>query len=162
MNRRRVLSLLPGGLLASVALIMNGKHVEAKNMEHKSWRLTEEEWRRRLTPAQYRILREQGTEPPFSSPLLHEHRPGLYACAGCGLALFDASSKFESGTGWPSFHAPIEGSVETRLDFRLVLPRREYHCIRCGGHQGHVFDDGPPPTGQRWCNNGLALQFIPR
>ncbi|RMG91783.1 MAG: peptide-methionine (R)-S-oxide reductase [Zetaproteobacteria bacterium] len=162
MKRRHALRILSGSLFAAFALIMHRNHVEAANMDLKPWRLTEEEWRQRLTTDQYHILREQGTEPPFSSPLLYEHRPGVYACAGCGLALFDASAKFESGTGWPSFYAPIDGRIETKLDFRLVLPRKEYHCIRCGGHQGHVFDDGPEPTGQRWCNNGLALRFIPR
>jgi peptide-methionine (R)-S-oxide reductase len=122
---------------------------------------SEEEWRQLLTPAQFNILREEGTEPPFSSPLNGEKRPGVYVCAGCELPLFTADMKFDSGTGWPSFYTTLPGRVETRLDFRLILPRREYHCARCGGHQGHVFDDGPQPTGQRWCNNGLALIFIP-
>lgn len=122
---------------------------------------SEEEWRRLLTPEQFHVLREEGTEPPFSSPLNKEHRKGVYVCAGCDLALFDSETKFDSGTGWPSFYAPIAGHVETKRDFKLILPRTEYHCARCGGHQGHVFDDGPPPTGQRWCNNGVALRFIP-
>ncbi len=129
--------------------------------ESDDWNLSDEEWRRRLTPEQYSVLRQEATEPPFSSPLLYEKRPGTYLCAGCGLALFDAAEKYDSGTGWPSFRAPIAGSVETRRDFRLLLPRTEYHCARCGGHQGHVFDDGPPPTGKRWCNNGVALRFVP-
>lgn len=123
---------------------------------------TDEQWRRELTPEQFHVLREEGTEPPFSSPLNKEKRQGIYTCAGCGLELFSSDTKFDSGTGWPSFYAPVTGHVGTRRDFRLIIPRTEYHCIRCGGHQGHVFDDGPPPTGQRWCNNGVALRFIPK
>ncbi len=122
---------------------------------------SEDEWRERLTPERFEILRHEDTEPPFSSPLNDEKRPGQYVCAGCRLPLFDASMKFDSGTGWPSFFTAFEDHVETRTDFRLVYPRTEYHCARCGGHQGHVFKDGPKPTGQRWCNNGLALIFIP-
>ena len=105
---------------------------------------------------------EEATERPGSSPLNAEKREGIFVCAACFLPLFDSSTKYDSGTGWPSFYAPIEGRLGTKRDFRLIWPRTEYHCIRCGGHQGHVFNDGPPPTGQRWCNNGLALRFIPR
>ena len=119
------------------------------------------EWKKILTPEQYYVLREEGTERPFSSPLNNEKRKGLYVCAGCGLPLFTSEMKFDSGTGWPSFFTSIEGHLETKRDFKLIFPRTEYHCARCGGHQGHVFDDGPPPTGQRWCNNGVALKFIP-
>jgi len=122
---------------------------------------SEDEWRRLLTPAQFNILREAGTEPAFSSPLYTEKRMGRYLCAGCELPLFTSEMKYDSGTGWPSFYTTLPGSVETKLDFSLILPRREYHCARCGGHQGHVFTDGPKPTGQRWCNNGLALKFVP-
>jgi peptide-methionine (R)-S-oxide reductase len=122
---------------------------------------SEEEWRRILTPEQFAVLREEATEPPGSSPLDHEKREGTFVCAGCELALFTSKMKFDSGTGWPSFFTTIEGHVGTKRDFALILPRTEYHCIRCGGHQGHVFNDGPPPTGQRWCNNGVALQFVP-
>jgi peptide-methionine (R)-S-oxide reductase len=121
----------------------------------------EAEWKTILTPAQFEVLREDGTEPPHSSPLDKETRPGVYVCAGCALPLFTSRMKYDSGTGWPSFITHIPGHLGTRRDFRLVLPRTEYHCIRCGGHQGHVFDDGPPPTRQRWCNNGVALRFIP-
>ncbi len=125
-------------------------------------RRSEEEWRRILTPEQFQVLRRGGTEPPGSSPLLHEKRAGEYVCAGCGLALFTSDMKYDSGTGWPSFYTTIPGRVGTKLDFKIILPRTEYHCVRCGGHQGHVFDDGPPPTGKRWCNNGVALRFVPK
>ena len=122
---------------------------------------TDEEWRAILTPEQYDILRDEGTESPHSSPLNHEKRKGTYVCAGCALPLFTSEMKYDSGTGWPSFFTTLAGAVETKRDWKLILPRTEYHCARCGGHQGHVFDDGPQPTGQRWCNNGLALNFIP-
>ena len=122
---------------------------------------TEAEWRRLLTPAQFRVLREHDTEPPGSSPLNDEHRPGQYHCAGCDLPLFSSQTKFESGTGWPSFTAPLPDAVGTSADWSLLLPRTEVHCRRCGGHLGHVFDDGPPPTGKRYCMNGLALTFRP-
>lgn len=123
--------------------------------------LTDAEWRKRLTPEQYMVLRGEGTERPWSSPLNKEYRDGEYACAGCGLVLFTSATKFDSGTGWPSFFAAIPGRVATRRDFGLILPRTEYHCARCGGHHGHVFDDGPEPTGLRYCNNGVALKFTP-
>ena len=119
------------------------------------------EWRQLLTPQQYRVLFEEDTERAFSSPLNAEKREGTYLCAACYLPLFNSKAKFDSGTGWPSFYEPIPGRVATKRDFRLILPRTEYHCVRCGGHQGHVFNDGPPPTNQRWCNNGLALKFVP-
>jgi len=120
-----------------------------------------EEWKKILTPEQYNVLREEDTEKPNSSPLNHEKRKGTYVCAGCELPLFTSDMKYDSGTGWPSFFTTIAGAVETKRDWKLILPRTEYHCARCGGHQGHVFDDGPEPTGQRWCNNGVALKFIP-
>ncbi|MDH4229334.1 MAG: peptide-methionine (R)-S-oxide reductase MsrB [Nitrospirota bacterium] len=123
--------------------------------------LSEDEWRARLTQEQFRVLRHEDTEPAGSSPLNKEYREGVYACAGCDLELFTSKTKFDSGTGWPSFYAPIEGRVETKADYWLILPRTEYHCARCGGHQGHVFDDGPKPTGLRYCNNGVALRFTP-
>ncbi len=121
---------------------------------------SEAEWRALLTPEQFAVLRREATERPFSSPLNKLYEPGVYHCAGCDLPLFDAKTKFDSGTGWPSFYAPIDGHIETKRDFRMILPRTEYHCARCGGHQGHVFNDGPEPTGQRWCNNGIALKFV--
>jgi len=125
-------------------------------------KLSKNEWRKRLTPMQFGVLRKEDTEPAGSSPLNHEKRPGIFACAGCGLPLFSSDMKYDSGTGWPSFFTTIPGVVATKKDHMLFLPRTEYHCARCGGHQGHVFDDGPPPTHQRWCNNGVALKFIPK
>lgn len=120
------------------------------------------EWREKLSPAQYRILRDAGTERAYSSPLNNEKRAGTYHCAGCELALFTSSTKYDSRTGWPSFFRPISNRIETKTDFKLLFPRTEYHCARCGGHQGHVFKDGPRPTGLRYCNNGLALTFMPK
>ena len=122
---------------------------------------SDEEWRSILTPEQYRVLREAGTERAGSSPLDREYRRGTFVCAACELPLFASGAKFDSGTGWPSFFEPIEGAVRTRQDRGVFGPQTEVHCRRCGGHLGHVFDDGPPPTGQRWCMNGLALKFRP-
>ena len=123
---------------------------------------TDEEWRAMLTPEQYAVLRQEGTERPFSSPLNDEHRPGRFACAGCGQPLFSSETKFDSGTGWPSFWAPLERAVATTEDRTLFMTRTEVHCHRCGGHLGHVFDDGPAPTGQRYCMNGVAMTFAPK
>lgn len=122
---------------------------------------TDEEWRRTLTPQQYAVLRRHGTEAPGSCALLTEHRPGTFRCVGCGQRLFQAERKFESGTGWPSFFAPLEGAVETTTDRSFGMARTEVHCSQCGGHLGHVFPDGPPPTGLRYCINGIALSFEP-
>lgn len=121
---------------------------------------TEAEWHRILTPAQFEVLRKQGTEAPNSSPLAEQFVKGTYECAGCNLSLFSSSTKFDSGTGWPSFYAPIEGAIATSTDTSFLMTRTEVHCRRCGGHLGHVFDDGPPPTGKRYCMNGVALKFI--
>ena len=121
--------------------------------------LTEADWKERLTPEQFRVLRKHGTERPGVSPLNAEKRAGTFVCAGCGQALFEAGTKFESGTGWPSFFAPIEGGVETQVDRSLFMSRTEVHCARCKGHLGHVFPDGPRPTGQRYCMNGVAMGF---
>jgi peptide-methionine (R)-S-oxide reductase len=118
------------------------------------------EWRKLLPPEAFAVLFEERTERAFSSPLDKEKRRGTFVCAACQLPLFSSTAKFDSGTGWPSFYEPIAGRVATKRDYWLVVPRTEYHCARCGGHQGHVFNDGPRPTGQRWCNNGLALQFV--
>jgi len=122
---------------------------------------TDDEWRRMLTPQQYDVLRGHGTERPGTCALLHEHRAGAFSCAGCGQRLFVADRKFESGTGWPSFFAPVDGATETTTDRSYGMNRTEVHCSRCGGHLGHVFEDGPPPTGLRYCINGVALTFEP-
>jgi len=122
---------------------------------------SDEDWRRLLTPEQYKVLRKEGTERAGTSPLNQEKRQGKYLCAACGQALFTADMKFDSGTGWPSFFTTLAGALETKPDSTLFMQRTEYHCARCGGHQGHVFDDGPQPSGQRYCNNGLALRFEP-
>jgi peptide-methionine (R)-S-oxide reductase len=121
----------------------------------------ETEWKATLTPEQYSVLRQEGTERAGTSPLNSEKRPGTFVCAGCHLPLFSSDAKFESGTGWPSFTQPLPGRMESKRDWKMILPRTEYHCARCGGHHGHVFEDGPQPTGQRWCNNGVALRFVP-
>ena len=118
------------------------------------------EWKKLLPTASYRVLFEEATEAAGSSPLNAEKRAGTFVCAACNLPLFDSAAKYESGTGWPSFHTPLANALGTKTDFKLILPRTEYHCVRCGGHQGHVFDDGPKPSGKRYCNNGLALNFV--
>ena len=123
--------------------------------------LSDEEWRKRLTPVQYEVLRQHGTERAGTSPLDKQYGAGIYHCAGCGQPLFDAGTKFNSGTGWPSFSAPLEEMVETDTDRSFFMTRTEVHCRRCGGHLGHVFEDGPQPTGQRYCMNGCALDFKP-
>jgi peptide-methionine (R)-S-oxide reductase len=119
------------------------------------------EWKNILTSAQYDVLRHSGTERPFTSPLNNEHRKGVFTCAGCDLELFPSTYKFDSGTGWPSFYDVIPGHIEAKVDTSYFMQRTEYHCARCGGHQGHIFDDGPKPTGLRYCNNGVALKFVP-
>lgn len=118
-------------------------------------------WRERLADEAFSVLFRQSTEAPFTSPLNDEKRPGTFICAACHLPLFESTKKYDSGTGWPSFFAGIEGHLGTKRDFKMILPRTEYHCARCGGHQGHVFSDGPAPTGERYCNNGVALRFVP-
>ena len=156
MRRRDLLGVLAatvGGVVLSTRLLAEAEELEVTK--------TDEEWRRLLTPAQYQVLRHEATEPAGSSPLLHEHRKGVFVCAGCELPLFTSETKFESGTGWPSFWRPIEGTVGTRVDRSFGMERTEVHCRRCGGHLGHVFHDGPPPTGLRYCMNGVALKFIP-
>ena len=125
-------------------------------------KLAKEDWRKRLSPAAYSVLREEGTERAGTSPLNGEKRDGVFVCAGCDLPVFTSAMKYESGTGWPSFFTTIPDVFDSKKDYGLFLPRTEYHCKRCGGHHGHVFDDGPQPTGQRWCNNGVALRFVPK
>lgn len=163
MDRRTVLTLALGGagVLAAYRLLPLKSAMAGSTAIDKVER-TNEEWKTMLTPEQYKVLREEGTERPFTSPLNKEKREGVFACAGCGLELFPSEFKYDSGTGWPSFYDTIPGHVETKTDYKLVVPRTEYHCARCGGHQGHVFNDGPQPTGLRYCNNGVALTFIPK
>lgn len=123
-------------------------------------KISDAQWKQRLSPAAYRVLRREDTERPGSSPLNREKRRGTFACAGCDLPLFRSEWKFESGTGWPSFYRAIPGAVATKTDYKIGVPRTEYHCARCLGHQGHIFNDGPKPTGLRYCNNGVALKFV--
>lgn len=161
MKRRDFMAVL--GTAAAVPAIgpLVARAVDQPGQNEASFNLSDEQWRERLTAQAYDVLRKEGTEPPGSSPLNGEKRSGTYVCAGCGQPLFSSDAKYESGTGWPSFFAPIEGALGTKTDFKLLWPRTEYHCARCGGHQGHVFKDGPQPTGLRYCNNGVALRFIP-
>ena len=129
--------------------------------DFEKWQLSDSEWKKRLSPEAYRVLRKEATERAWTSDLNDEKRKGIYACAGCGLDLFSSDAKFDSGTGWPSFWDVLPNAIGTKTDFKLIVPRTEYHCARCGGHQGHVFKDGPAPTGLRYCNNGVALTFRP-
>lgn len=183
MKRRTVLqqfAVAPWGLLLAqigqAAPLKTGR-ISVQEL-HKNWQLylsegadailttdrlnqTEEKWKELLTPQQFEVLRLEGTERPFTSPLNDEKRTGIFVCAGCSLPVFTSAMKYDSGTGWPSFFTSIPGAFATKRDFKLILLRTEYHCVRCGGHHGHIFNDGPQPTGQRWCNNGVALRFIP-
>ncbi|MFN8470536.1 MAG: peptide-methionine (R)-S-oxide reductase MsrB [Caldilineaceae bacterium] len=166
-NRRDILRqmiVLPLGVALLAACGRDGDGADAVSSSGDTVGGTLEkpraEWRQVLPGDAYGVLFEERTEPPFFSPLNDEHRAGTFVCAACALPLFSSETKFDSGTGWPSFYAPLPNSVATKEDFSILLPRTEYHCSRCGGHQGHVFDDGPPPTGKRYCNNGLALNFV--
>jgi peptide-methionine (R)-S-oxide reductase len=157
LTRRMALS---SGLAAIASVyLLEGSGARAAEEDHVVH--TDAEWRATLTADQYAILRKDGTERPFTSPLLHEERKGIFACAGCGLNLFSSTTKFDSGTGWPSFWAPLENAVKTHEDRSYGMVRTAVTCRRCDGHLGHVFDDGPPPTGLRYCMNGLALTFKP-
>jgi peptide-methionine (R)-S-oxide reductase len=156
MTRRTLLSGV-GGAMAFTILTVSGQ-AEAKGAFQ--FTLSDAQWRQRLSPAAYQTLRHEATETPYTSKLLKEHRRGNFTCAGCALPVFASPTKFDSGTGWPSFWAPIKGGVGVKTDNELGFPRTEVHCHRCGGHLGHVFDDGPKPTGKRYCINGVALGFV--
>jgi peptide-methionine (R)-S-oxide reductase len=150
--------LLAGGAIGAAACYRAAAADAAETFEVTH---SDAEWRKLLTPVQYDILRQSGTERPFASPLLHEERRGIFACAGCDLDLFSSTTKFDSGTGWPSFWAPLDRGVGTLRDTSFLMMRTAVHCARCGGHLGHLFDDGPKPTGLRYCMNGFALTFKP-
>ena len=160
MTRRTILSALAGLGLGSAAITDAKNDTKPKRADRLE--LSDAEWRKRLTPEQFQVLRKAGTERAFTSALNDEKRKGTFHCVACDLPLFGSEMKYESGTGWPSFFKTLPDAFETSTDYLLIYPRTEYHCARCGGHHGHLFDDGPPPTNQRWCNNGVALRFIPR
>ena len=164
MDRSRRMLLVLAGVSGAGALLHEFVGSPARAAAERTYEVvrSDVQWRETLTPAQFRILRQAGTERPFSSPLDREKRPGVFACAGCGLSLFSSETKFDSGTGWPSFWKPLEDAVMEESDISLGMKRVEVLCRRCGGHLGHVFEDGPPPTGLRYCMNGLSMNFTPR
>lgn len=161
MKRRSVLATLLGAVALPAMEEAAGQNTSAPAPKIEKITKTDAEWRKLLTPEQYQVLRKEGTERAGTSPLNDEKRKGTYLCSGCDLPVYTSDMKFDSGTGWPSFFTTLPGVFETKTDWKIVYPRTEYHCARCGGHHGHVFDDGPKPTGKRWCNNGLALKFVP-
>ncbi|MCW5631267.1 MAG: peptide-methionine (R)-S-oxide reductase MsrB [Rhodoferax sp.] len=161
MHRRTLLTLLTSIGLVRTTSAATGAPAAPPAGAIEPLRLSDAQWKQRLTPAQYRVLRQEGTEPPGSSPLDREKRAGIFHCAGCDLPLFSSDAKYDSGTGWPSFWKPLDNAVATRADWGILGRRTEVHCRRCGGHLGHVFNDGPKPTGKRYCMNGLALTFRP-
>jgi len=158
LSRRTILEMLAASAAVPAIAACGGGAAEAKAYPVS---YSEAEWKKRLTPAQFYILRQKGTERPFTSPLNKEHRKGTFVCAADGNRLFSSSTKYDSGTGWPSFYRPLPGAIGTSTDYDIGLPRTEVHCARCGGHLGHVFDDGPQPTGKRYCMNGDAMKFVP-
>jgi peptide-methionine (R)-S-oxide reductase len=162
MTRRQFLvTATTAGVAAPVLARLTAPSGEVRANQAFPFTRTDAEWRTRLTAMQYRVLRAQATERPFSSPLDHEHRRGTFVCAGCAHPLFSSAAKFDSGTGWPSFREPLDAAVGTSVDASWLMVRTEVHCANCGGHLGHVFSDGPPPTGLRYCMNGVALTFVP-
>ncbi len=180
MNRRQAIKITSLGIVTSIPLLSSCKNANSSNQSSENsmtdkkelqltphpdviepFELDSVDWKMRLDDDVYYVLREEGTERPFTSPLNDEKRQGEFACAGCNLVLTNSEYKYDSGTGWPSFWEMSEGRIATKTDYKMVLPRTEYHCARCGGHQGHVFKDGPKPTSLRYCNNGIALKFIP-
>lgn len=157
MKRRGFVATLLGA--AALPIVANAAGAEPAKITKLN--RTEAEWKKILTPEQFAVLRQDGTERAFASPLNDEKRKGIFHCAGCDLPVYSSDMKFDSGTGWPSFFTSLPGVFETKTDFKIIYPRTEYHCARCGGHHGHMFNDGPKPTGQRWCNNGVCLKFVP-
>jgi len=160
MRRRNLMQILASLPVLQLVSACARASDAAKGADFMRLTKSKAEWKALLPAASYAVLFEEDTERPFTSPLNDEKHKGTFVCAACNLPLFESAHKFDSGTGWPSFTQPIEGHIATKRDFKLIIPRTEYHCARCGGHQGHVFDDGPPPRGERWCNNGVALNFI--
>lgn len=157
MKRRNLLTALAGSAIAAVPLVRRSSAAEGSFEVTR----TDDEWRAMLSDAEYKVMRKEGTERAFTSPLNDEHRPGTFACRGCDQPLYSSETKFDSGTGWPSFWAPLDNAVETKADNTLFMRRTEVHCDRCGSHLGHIFADGPPPTGERHCLNGVSLAFKP-